>query len=199
VSSAPWVGPNAWAAGSSYKQTLYANGPGNWYITANAKTNFGPVLTYPNTGFYMSGKVDAVSSITSSFSTTIPHNATTAGWAAYDLWFNNWADEVMILTDVGANSYYECSSVATATFGGTPWHMCVFGSERIWKPGPDEQHLINRASGTIAIQPMLTWMEQHGYLPSGSVWKAASYGFEVCDTGGVTEKYQLNGFSWTAR
>jgi hypothetical protein len=147
----------------------------------------------------MSSKVDANSSITSSFSTTIPHNATTAGWAAYDLWFNNWADEVMILTDVGANSYYECSPVTSATFGGTPWHMCVFGTERIWKPGADEQHLINRASGTIDIQPFLTWMEQHNYLPSGSVWKAGSYGFEVCDTGGVTEKYQLNGFSWAVR
>jgi len=199
-SAAPTVDQNAWAADSSYKQTLYANGPGDWYITANANTNFGGVLTFPNTGFQMAGKVDARSSVTSSFSTTIPYNAKIAAWAAYDLWFNNWNDEVMIQTNIAANSYYYCAKVVvTATINGEPWHMCVFGSERVWKHGTDERHLINQSSGTINIQSFLTWMEQHGYLPSGSVWTAASYGFEVCDTGGLTDKLQLNGFSWAAR
>ena len=72
--------------------------------------------------------------------------------------------------------------------------MCVFGSERVWKPGIDDQHLLNRTSGTIDIQAFLTWMEQHGYLPTGSTWTAGSYGFEICDTGGTNETFRVNAF-----
>lgn len=199
ASSNPWVGQNIWSGDTSYKQTLYAHNPGNWYVVANANTHFGGVLTYPNTGFYMTGAVGSYSSITSSFSTTIPDNARTAGWAGYDLWFNDWKDEVMILTDINANSDYDCTAKTTATIGGQPWHMCVFGSERVWKPGTDDQHLLNQPSGTIDVQAFLTWMQRNGYLPADSTWTAASYGFEICDTGGTNETFQVNAFSWTAR
>ena len=134
---------NVWSGSSSYQQTLYATAPNDWYVTANANTNFGGVETYPNTGFDMTGTVDSDSSITSSWSVTIPTNETTAGWAAYDLWFNNWNDEVMIQTDltVPSNGDYDCNAVATATFSGMPWHLCVFGSERVWKPGTSDADL----------------------------------------------------------
>ena len=199
ANSNPYVDQNIWSGNTSYKQTLYARNPGNWYVVANANTHFGGVLTYPNTGFFMTGAVDSYSSITSSFGTGIPDNARTAGWAAYDLWFNNWQDEVMIQTDISANSDYDCTPKTTATIDGQPWHMCVFGSERVWKPGIDDQHLLNRTSGTIDIQAFLTWMEQHGYLPTGSTWTAGSYGFEICDTGGTNETFRVNAFSWIAR
>ena len=199
ISGDPWVGQNIWSGDTTYKQTLYATSPGDWYVVANANTDFGGVLTYPNTGFNMDGAVDSYSSLTSSFSTTIPDNAQTAGWAAYDLWFNNWADEVMIQTDITAPSYYDCTAVTTATFDGMPWHLCVFGSERVWKPGTDDQHLQNQTSGTVNIQEFLTWMEQNGYLPANSTWTGGSYGFEICDTGGADEIFQVNSFSWNAQ
>lgn len=198
ASSNPTVDQNVWSGDASYRQTMYSNGPGSWHISANANTNFGGVLTFPNTGWYMTGSVDSYSSVTSSFSTTIPHNAKTAGWSAYDLWFNNWNDEVMIQTDIAANSYYDCANKTSATFGGMPWHMCVFGSERVWKPGTDDQHKDLMPSGSVNVKAMLVWMEQHGYLPAASTWTAGSYGFEVCDTGGTTETFQVNSFSWTA-
>jgi hypothetical protein len=199
ANSDPYVDQNIWSHNASYKQTLYASNPGSWYVVANANTHFGGVLTYPNTGFFMTGAVNSYSSLTSSFSTTLPENARTAGWAAYDLWFNNWQDEVMIQTDIVANSYYDCTAKTAATIDGQPWHLCVFGSERVWKPGTDDQHMANRTSGTINVQAFLTWMEQHGYLPAASTWTAGSYGFEICDTGGTNEAFRVNAFSWTAR
>ena len=198
VSSVPYVNQNEWAATSGYKQTLYATNSSNWYVVANANTHFGGVLTFPNTGWDMSGAVDSHSAINTSFSTTIPVNAQTAGWAAYDLWFNNWADEVMIQTDITANSYYNCDNKASATFSGQPWHLCVFGSERVWKPGADDNHMRNEPSGSLNVQPFLTWMEANGYLPAKSTWTAGSYGFEICDTGGASETFQLNSFSWNS-
>jgi hypothetical protein len=32
---------------------------------------------------------------------------------------------------------------------------------------------------------MLTWLENHGYLPQSSVLSLLGYGFELCSTGGV--------------
>ena len=114
----------------------------------------------------MQGTVDSSSSIASSWNVTIPTNSqTTAGWAAYDLWFNNWADEVMIQTDIVANSNYNCTASTSATFNGMPWHMCQFGSERVWKPGTDDTHLRNETTGSVDVRSMLTWMEQHGICP----------------------------------
>jgi hypothetical protein len=45
---------------------------------------------------------------------------------------------------------------------------------------------------------MLVWMERHGHLPAGSTWTAASFGFEVCDTGGTDAKFSVKDFSWRA-
>lgn len=198
TSDAPYVDQNVWGGNSTYKQTLYANSPGNWYVIANAVNDSGSVLTYPNTGWHSTGKVDSYSTIVSSFSATLPHNAQAIGWAAYDLWFNNWKDEVMIQTDIDANSSYDCTAVATATFGGDPWHLCVFGSERVWKPGTNDQHLNNQASGTINVKAFLVWMENNGYLPAGSTWTGGSFGFEICNTNGTNQKFQVNAFSWKA-
>jgi hypothetical protein len=199
ASGDPYLNQNIWAGDTSYKQVLYGASPEDWYVIANANTNFGGVLTFPNVGFNMSGAVDSKSSLTSSFSTSFAHDAKVAAWAAYDLWFNDWADEVMIQTDISAPDYYNCDAVASATFGGMPWHMCRFDAERVWKPGTDDNHLINQASGTVDIQAMLEWMEQNGQLPAGSVWTASSFGFEVCDTGGTDVKFWANAFTWTAR
>ena len=46
------------------------------------------------------------------------------------------------------------------------------------------------------MKAMLTWMETNGYLPAGSTWTAGSFGFEICDTHGVTETFTVNNFSW---
>lgn len=198
ANSDPWVDQNVWSQDPGYKQTLYANGPTDWYVVANANNASGSVLTYPNTGFWMDGAVDSKTTTTSSYAVTFPHNAQTQGWAGYDLWFNSWADEVMIQTDFSVNANYDCTPVATATFSGQPWHLCVFGSERVWKPGTDDQHLASAASGTIDVRAFLVWMEQNRYLPAGSTWTAASFGFEVCNTSGVDTTFKVDAFSWSS-
>jgi hypothetical protein len=195
----PYVDQNVWGGNSTYRQALHANSPGDWYVTANATNPDGSVLTYPNTGWLSQGKVDGLSVTSSSFDVAIPHDSKTIGWAAYDLWFNNWADEVMIQTDIAANRFYDCTAVATASFQGDPWHLCVFGSERVWKHGTDDNHLINQSSGTINVKEFLVWMEAHGYLPAGSTWTAGSFGFEICNTQGTDERFQVKGFSWSVR
>lgn len=201
VNGEPYVDSNVWTQDESYLQTLTAYAPNDWNVTANANTGFGGVEAFPNTGFFTTGKVDSSSAVTSSWNVTIPQNQTTAAWATYDLWFNNWNNEVQIHVDqtVPSNGDYNCDSVAETTIDGQPWHLCVFGSEDVWKAGvSDTSPGANMPSGSLNILPFLQWEEANGYLPAGSTWTAASFGFEICDTHGVTETFGLNNFTWAA-
>jgi hypothetical protein len=199
----PTVGQDIWNPISGWRQTLHAMSPADWSVTATGPAGNTAVVSYPNTGAgYGEKPLSSFHSLTSSFAETMPHNSSTSGWAAYDLWFNNWHDEVMIQYDFTGNG--PCNSVVTHTFGGSngvpaqSWHLCVFGSERVWKLGTNDAHLKNEASGSVDILAMLTWMENHGYLPQHSTVTDLSMGFEICSTGGKPETFAVSRFSISA-
>jgi hypothetical protein len=202
ASSDPWVDQNVWSPISGWQQTLYANSPGGWQVVANMPAGNTAVVSFPNTGVFYSGTVDSYSQITSSFSENMHATSGTSGWAMYDLWLNDWANEVMIQYDFANNG--DCDTVATATFGGSngvpvqDWHLCKFGSVLDWKLGTGEQNKVSEQSGSVDILTMIKWLEGHGYLPSGSTWTAISNGFEVCSTGGQRENFTVSSFSLTA-
>jgi len=194
----PTVGQNVWSPIPGWHQTLSATGPGNWHVTANMPAGNTAVVSYPNTGaMYGEKPVSKFSQIRSSFSENMNATAGTSAWATYDLWFNNWDIEVMIQHDFAGNG--PCDFVATQSFGGSngvpvqTWGLCKFGSELIWKlKGGNEQ------TGSVDILSMITWLQNHGYMPSNSTITDLSYGFEICSTGGKDENFQVNSFSITA-
>lgn len=200
TSDNPYLNQNIWAAAGdpTYKQSLFGRSPRDWYVSVNANTRSGGVKAFPNVGWNMAGVVDAMPKTVTSWSVDFPHDGKIIAWAAYDLWLNDWADEVMIQVDISANERYDCQNVASATFGGRPWHMCRFGAERVWKPGMDDGSIRNEPIGFIEVKQFLVWMEDHGHLPRNSTWTAGSFGFEPCDTGGVTAKMKVTDFSWLA-
>ena len=200
----PYVDQNVWNPISGWQQTLSANSPGDWQVVANMPIGNTGVVSYPNTGVDMAGAVDSYSQTTSSFSETMPHNSQTSAWAMYDLWFNNWNDEVMIQYDFTNNG--DCTPVATAQFGGSngvpvqTWHLCRIGSDTLaWKLGAGEgTEKQSEQSGSIDILAMIKWLESHGYLLAGSTWTALSDGWEICSTGGQNETFNLSSYSVTA-
>jgi hypothetical protein len=203
ASSDPWVDQNVWSPISGWQQTLTSNGPGDWQVVANMPAGNTGVVSFANTGVDLSGAVDSYSQITSSFSETMNATNQTTAWAMYDLWFNNWADEVMIQYDFANND--DCTPVATATFGGSNgvpvqnWHLCDFGTTLDWKLGSGEgaaKH--SEHSGSIDILAMIKWLESNRYLPAGSTWTVLSDGWEICSTGGQNETFKLSSYSVTA-
>jgi hypothetical protein len=188
-----------WSPVSGWHQTLSAANPGNWSVTANMPAGNTAVVSYPNTGAaYGEKPLSKFSTIYSSFSENLSATSATSAWAAFDLWFNNWGNEVMIVHDaVGAGP---CDFVATQSFGGSngvpvqTWGLCKYGSELIWKitSGANEQ------TSHVDILAMVTWLEKHGYMPSSSTVTDLSYGFEICSTGGKNETFQVSSFSITA-
>ncbi len=120
----------------------------------------------------------------------------TSAEAAYDVWLNNWANEVMIQHDIVNRG--SCPVRATASFGGSggvpvqKWNLCKYNTELIWQlAGSGEQ------SGKVDILSMLTWLENHGYLPGSSTLTSIGYGFELCSTGGANETFQVTSYSIT--
>ena len=192
------VGQNVWSPISGWQQTLTATNPGNWQVTANMPDENTAVISFPNTGAnYNSPQLSSFPAIYSSFSETMGSSSATNAHAAYDLWFNNWKNEVMIQTDF-APSGARCSSYeASATFGGSngvpvqKWSLCQFGSELIW------QMPTNEASGSVDIKAMTTWLENNGYMPQNSTVTAMSYGFEISSTGGQNQTFRVSNFSIT--
>ena len=203
----PFVGQNVWNTVPGWSQTLTATGPGNWYATANMPTGNTSVVSFPNIGQQVSWNKNSVppplsgfTSIYSSFSENMNATSRTNAEAAYDIWLNDWNNEVMIQHDFSALRP-RCSTIAsTATFGGSGgvpvqnWNLCTYGSEIIWQlDGRSEQ------SGSVDILGMLTWLVRHGYLSHKTGLTAISYGFEICSTGGQPEIFKLSRFSISAR
>jgi len=151
--------------------------------------------------------LDSFNSITASFSESMPHLAGVSAWAAFDNWFNNWADEVMIQNDFVGNG--PCTYRAVAQFGGSKgitastWGLCVFGSELIWKLAPSSTVVgssatINDPTMTVDVLAMTKWLETHGYLPANTTITDTSYGWEICSTAGLTEPFTVSAYSITA-
>ena len=197
TSTAPTVNNDVWSPISGWQQTLHANNPGDWGVTANMPAGNTAVVSYPsNEATYGERSLSSFSKITSSFSETMNATSKTSAWAAYDIWGNNWGYEVMIQHDFANNG--ACSYVATADFGGSngvpvqKWGLCQYGTELIWKLTSGSEQ-----SGSVDILAMLTWLESHGYLPSNSTLTAIGYGWEICSTGGANENFQVNSYSIT--
>ena len=214
TTSDPYVDQDMWAAQPGQTQTLSANSPGDWQVVSNTPAGHGgSVTTFPDTGAaFNEARLSSYSSITSSFSETMPHNARTSAWAAYDLWFNKWNDEVMIQNDF--TSQGPCTYAAVAQFGGSngvpvqSWGLCTFGSERVWQlvangtKAGDSGATINEPSGSVDIKAMVQWLENSSApdaLPANSTITGLSYGWEICSTGGQPETFQVTGYSLNAK
>jgi hypothetical protein len=197
TSQDPIVGQDVWNSVPGWQQTLYADSPGHWSVTANMPGGNTAVVSYPSSeSLYGERALSSFSTIFSSFSETMNTTSKTSAWASYDIWLNNWNNEIMIQHD---STIASCAAVAAASFGGSggvpvrSWDLCKYGSELIWKlTGSNEQ------SGSVDILAMLTWLENHGYVPKASKLTDISYGWEICSTGGANENFQVSSYSITA-
>jgi hypothetical protein len=192
------VAQDVWNPISGWSQTLHATSPGNWYVTANMPAGNTAVVSYPSTGQnFPPNKLADFSSIYSSFAENMNPVPGTSAEAAYDVWLNNWHNEVMIQHDIVNRG--ACPVLTTAGFGGSGgvpaqlWSLCKYGSELIWQlSGHGEQ------SGRVNILAMLSWLVAHTYLPKESGLTAIGYGFEICSTGGKPETFTVSRFSVSA-
>ncbi len=194
-----------WSPISGWQQTLYADNPGSWSVTANMPAGNTAIVSYPSSGSnYNEKPLSSFSALYSSFSENMHATSGTQAWAAYDIWCNNWANEIMIHHDLARFSTYDSTPLAKGVkFGGSDgvpvqsWDLHKYGSsEYVWQPAGNAW---NEQSGSVDILGMLQWMMNNGYLPKSSTLTSVGYGFEIASTGGLNENFQVNAYSITAR
>jgi hypothetical protein len=220
---------DVWNPPSSWSQTLYSTSPGNWYVTANYPTDSsGAIDTYPSTRFDQLDAVtlDSYSYMYSSFSVSPDTSSTTVSDIGYDLWLNNWGNEVMIQHQL--INIPNCTTFAThvpatnVSFGGSygvptnTWNLCQFGNEGsgsvelIWEiTGASGSKNFGFSSGSVDMYAMLKWLENStacysssgpgsACLKASSTMTSTEYGFEISSTGGLSKNFTVNSFTVTS-
>ena len=219
---------DVWKPPSSWSQTLSTTNPGDWYITANFPADrSGAIHTYPSAAInYYDGKaptLDSYSYMYSSFSEVPDTSSTTVSDVGYDIWMNNWANEIMLqhqLINTPACTTFATHVVATnVSFGGSngvptqTWNLCQFGNEGsgsvelVWQiTGPGGSKNFGVSSSSVDIYSMLKWLEGNAAcysssgagsvcLPVRSTFTQTAYGFEISGTGGLSRQFMVK--NWT--
>lgn len=201
-SNAIEIDQDEWNGGCSGTQTINANSPEDFSVTANYPANGGAICSYPNVWPHdAQGAVNSYAETVATFHESFPHNSGTQAHAMFDLWFNNWAYEVMVQYDFSNDAPCEGSwplVKENVQFDAQAWHLCTGnnGQTMDWKLGPsDGAQEQSESSGTVHIKAMVKYLEQTGMLPKGLTWTAISMGWEIASTGGQPETFTGSGFT----
>jgi regulation of enolase protein 1 (concanavalin A-like superfamily) len=191
---------NIWGSGAG-SQCLTVNSPANWFVDANHPNTSG-IKSYPNVERQLSLNVDTMGSVTSAFAVTRPSGG--AYSSTYDIWYNNYAYEVMLwMNQTGAigpiASSWDANGnpVAQATnvsVGGHTWNIyrgsngvnAVFSFVRT----------SNTNSGTVDITAISQWLRNAGWFGNVNL-HSVQFGFEITASNG-NQRYSVTNFSVTA-
>lgn len=181
---------------------LAATDPGNWSLTTNmnAPASYcSQVRTYPDIQQLTQNadttdiQVSQWKVIRSTFAITAP--AVGAYEFAYDLWFSNPGQEVMIWVYT-QNHDHGGTLAGTANIFGQRFHVYTYGPPS--NPGEIIVKLdANELSGTAHIKAVVNWLIKHGWLASTETIAQINFGAEVCGTGGQPETLGVSSYSLT--
>ena len=195
----------------TWTQQLYVANPAEFIVIANMPANSGSVKSYPSSGITCNNLLlQNFTSHISSFAEVQPAPATpgVASEAAYDTWWNDYANEIMMQHDMidSSNLRGGFPILLTATFGGSygvpvhNWNLGIFGAEIIWQLADGVVDGVGGIQqGSIDYRAMMNWLADRGYLQNGlaSTFSGFGYGWEICSTNGQEELYRCSGFTST--
>jgi len=171
-----------------------ADGTVSFVTTSNQPAGNTAVLTYPavQSNFNSNPALSSFRSITSSYTETSPHVGDYE--VAYDCWFNNQANEVMVWVD-NYNQVPAGKKVATGvTVGGHTWD--------VWWVQSSGYLAFNitstLTSGTVDLLALFKYAVLNGWLPANSTVGQLAFGIEVCSTGGNAATFTIDSYSLTA-
>jgi Glycosyl hydrolase family 12 len=189
---------NIWGSGAG-TQTIWARSATNWGVEANHPRTSG-IKSYPNVDRVLNRSLSSLKTVSSSFTTTVPADGDFE--AAYDIWANNNAYEVMVWTNAQGNvgpiaESYDANGAVPASrnqnIGGHTWNVyrgsnganAVFSFVRT----------SDTNSGTIDLLAVLKWLKTNNWWGDVTIGQL-QYGFEISGTAGtsdfVVDNYSLN-------
>jgi hypothetical protein len=178
---------DVWGSGAG-PQTIWANSYSNWGVWSN-QPNTGGVKSYPHCGKTIGKTLSSLSSVTSSFNVTVPSSGSYE--SAYDIWYNNYADEIMLwMNKTGAVGPLG-SYVTSVTVGGHSWNVYSGsnGSNAVYS----FVRTSNTSSGSVDIKAVLNWIESKGWFGNATL-NEVQFGFEITSSSGGLN-FTSNSFS----
>jgi hypothetical protein len=161
-----------WGANYTY-QGLWVNSASNWGVWSQQDYTSG-VEAYPNVSRTIDESISSLSSVSSSFTVTDPSAGSYE--AAYDIWTEDDANEIMIWTDVHGVGPLG-SSVGDVTLDGQTYDVYkgTNGSNNVYS-------FVDTAtvtSGTFDILGILDWIQNtEGWMSNETLGKV-QFGWEI--------------------
>lgn len=186
-----------------------AGGVGSWFADAMIPADSGgSVKSYPNEHadyMWLGGRnnVEPPVSDYPTLTATWHHNSpdTCAGCSydwSHEMWLNHYAVEVMIWTDykVQTPAFADATLQDTVTIDGRSWEVwrAVWGGTGTSRDGyivflPADHQPVT--GGTMDLRAFLGYMQPRGWLGAAPTISAITYGVELCNTGGVSKRFDV--------
>jgi hypothetical protein len=178
---------DVWGSGAG-PQTIWANSFSNWGVNSD-QPNTGGVKSYPNVSKSVGISLSSLSSVRSSFNFSVPGGGNFE--AAYDIWANGSADEIMLWTytqNVGPLGSYQ----TTVSIGGSSWNVYrgSNGSNAVFSFVRNG----NETSGSVDIKATFNWLSSARWLTNATL-STVQFGWEITSTNNSTEAFTVNGYS----
>jgi hypothetical protein len=178
---------DGWGANYDY-QSLWVNSAGNWGVWSQQTATSG-VEAYPNVSRTVDVGISSLTSVSSSFNVTDPSAGSYE--AAYDIWTEDNANEIMVWTDVH-NVGPLGSDVGTLALDGKTWtvYKGSNGSNNVYS-FVDTSRI---TSGTVNILDILKWIQNtKGWMSNETLGKV-QFGWEIT-TENPGENFAVNSYS----
>jgi hypothetical protein len=174
-----------------------SNGTVSWVVTSNQPAGNTAVLTYPAAQDNFSSKplLSSFSTISATFEETSPHVGDYE--VAWDCWFNNNANELMVWVDNYNQAPAGNKVASNVSLGGRSYDIW-------WAPSSGTGGYVvfdakaAFTSGTVDLLQLFTYSVSHGWLPASSTVDQLSFGVEVCSTNGQNATWTVSNYSITA-
>lgn len=213
-----YINNDCWAD-PQCQQTLEANDPGDWQVTAREPAGNTSVKTFPDVqqltntwcptdpGFESEScsvpvtdmPISGLATLTSTYAESTPRDAGVIAQFAWDVWTSNGDQEIMVWVDNQNRPPAEAGAtiIDTAKIGGQSWSLFRYGSGDgflIWSLGtPDAP--AQQTSGMVDLLALLTDLQARDLVAADAKISQINAGWEICSTGGQDRTFRLTDYA----
>ena len=167
-------------------QTIWANHYWQWGVETT-QTNAATVKAYPSVQRnFPAPSYSSFRYLRSGFTQSMPSGAGVAAEAAYELWLDNHAVEVMMWIDSSNRS------PAGKRIGTIVFYKDTFV---VWQNGPDMYTFVlsgpPQTTGTVHLLSALRWLVNNGHLNASDTLTQVDFGWEIASTGGTAADFAV--------
>ena len=183
---------NEWNAAQAGPQTVWADSFHSWGVVST-QADTPDVKTYPSVQQnFRRTPLTSLRLLTSSFAESMPPAAAAyKAEAAYDLWLNDYGNEVMVWVD---NHGQQPNGIVSSEAVLSGQHFRVYRGNA---------HMVSlvllsgtrETTGSVNLLLALRWLVDHGYLRGNALLTQVDFGWEIVSTAGVPLKFTLHNYS----